>query len=71
MARVYDAGPDTLTFKILGYATKGWGPAKRKTCIKTSEKNIHRTKIGEPGEEARIECLKDPYVGPRRMPSWR
>ena len=41
MARVYDAGPDTLTTKIVSFATKGWGSAKRKTCIKTSEKNIH------------------------------
>ena len=47
MARVYDAGPDTLTGKIVSFATKGWGSAKRKTWIKTSGKNIHLTRIKE------------------------
>ena len=47
MARIYDAGPDTLTAKIVSFATEGWGEGKRKTCIKTSEKNIHWTRIKE------------------------
>ena len=53
MARIYDAQPDTLTSKILSYATKGWGSAKRKTWISMSEKNIHWSRIKEtatPGE---------------------
>ena len=37
-ARVYDAGPDTLTAKILSFAARGWGSAKRKTCINEREK---------------------------------
>ena len=47
MARVYDAGPDTLTAKFLSYATKGWSSAKRNIYIYMSEKNIHWTKIKE------------------------
>ena len=47
MARIYDAQPDTLTSKILGYATKGWGSAKRKTCISMSEKSIHWSRVKE------------------------
>ena len=45
VARVYGAQPGTLTGIILGYATKGWDSTKRKTLIKTSEKNIHWTRI--------------------------
>ena len=56
MACVYDAGPDTLTARILSFATKGWGSGKRKTCIKTSGENIHWTrikKVATPGEYRR------------------
>ena len=41
MARVYDVGPDTQIAKILSFATKGWGSAKRKTCISMNGKNVH------------------------------
>ena len=64
MARVYDAGPDTLTTKIVSFATKGWGSAKRKTWIKTSEKNIHWTRIKEaatPGEY-RVACSNHQWI---------
>ena len=51
MARVYDAGPDTLTAKILSFATKGWGSAERlgetEDLHQTSEDNIHWTRIKE------------------------
>ena len=56
MARIYDAQPDTLTAKILSYTQKGWGSAKRKTCISMSEKNIRWPKIKEiatPGKYSR------------------
>ena len=45
MARVYDAAPSTLTAKIVSYATDGWGSAKRRSCIRTSKKNIHWLRI--------------------------
>ena len=47
MARIHDAQPDTLTAKVVRYSTEGWGSRKRKTCIKTSQKNIHWIKIKE------------------------
>ena len=47
MARIYDAQPDTPTSKILSYARRGGGSAKRRTCISMSEKNIHWSRIKE------------------------
>ena len=56
MARTCDAQSDTLTPKILSYARKGWGSAKRMTWVSMSEKNIHWSRIKEtatPGEYRR------------------
>ena len=44
-ARVYDAMPSILTAKTVSYTTDGWGLAKRRFCIRTSEKNVHRSRI--------------------------
>ena len=45
MAHVYDTQPDTLIANILSYATEGRGSAKRKTWIKTDERNTYWFKI--------------------------
>lgn len=53
VARVYRAQPGVLTANIPSYATKRWDTTKRKTHIKTSDKNIHWSeveKIARPGE---------------------
>ena len=60
MARVYDAGPDTLTAKILSYATKGWVPANIADHIPATVDKGDAGPYGERGEKARIECLEDP-----------
>lgn len=44
-ARIYDAMPNTLTAKIPSRAADGWCSAKRKSYIRTREKDIHLTKI--------------------------
>ena len=53
VTRDYGAQPGTLTVNILSYAMKGRDSTKRITWIKTSEGNIHWTRIKDvamPGE---------------------